>query len=501
MGYDEVMEIAVRRGFLWPSAEIYGGVSGFYDFGPLGSLLKRRIEDTFRDYFLFGEGFHEIQSPNIMPEDVFVASGHLDCFSDYMSECMKCGEPYRVDHLIKEKAKIETDGLTVGDLEELIKRHNITCPKCKGHLDKIWSFKLMFKTEIGPGKNSVAGYLRPETAQGIFIAFRRLFEYGRRKLPLGIMQIGKSFRNEISPRQGMLRLREFHQAEIEIFVDPEQKNSHPRFASLAKDKLRLYSTKEQAEGKKETEMTLEDAVKKGVIRNQYVGYYLALSTRMFKELGIPESDMRCRQHLDTERAHYASDTWDVEISTHFGWVEVVGIADRGEYDLTSHQKLSKQSMEVSIDGRKFVPHVIEPSYGIDRIFYCILEKAYSKEERGWEIFKFSNRVAPYQVAVYALVNREGMDTKSQEIYKQLLDEKFNVVIDNSGSIGRRYARADEIGTPYCLTVDGDTLKDGTVTIRSRDTQKQVRAKANELVPALKKLLSGKAKLEDVGKPL
>ena len=502
MSYEKILEVLTRRGFLWPSAEIYGGVAGFYDYGPLGKLLKDHIENLFREYYVFGEGFPEIETSNICPQDVFVASGHVEGFADLMAECTKCGEPYRIDHLIKEQTGNETDGLDKEELGKLVEGHKIRCPKCKSALGGMWEFNLMFKTDIGPGKNRTIGYMRPETAQGIFTNFRRLFEYNRRKLPLGVLQIGRSYRNEISPRQGMLRLREFNQAEVEIFLTPDQKAKHPRFSKLANDKLTLYPRSEQSKkSPKPLELTLREAVDKKIIKHQYLGYYLALSLRIFKQLGIPLSDMRCRQHTPSEMAHYSDDTWDIEIDTHFGWLEVVGIADRTDYDLSSHQEVSKQSMEVPYESKKLIPHVIEPSYGINRLAYCILEKAYREDKRGWAIFNFAPSIAPYQVAVYALVNKEGMDTKAEQIYHNLRDEKFYVALDNSGSIGRRYARADEVGTLYCVTVDGDTLKNSTITLRDRDSRKQVRIHESEIANTIKQLQSGKLKFSKAGKPV
>lgn len=500
--YGKVMEIATRRGFIWPSAEIYGGISGFYDYAPLGRLLALHIQDKLREHYLFGEGFVEIDSATISPQDVFVASGHVDGFGDRMAECTKCGEPYRVDHLISEQTKIDTDGMGIAELDKLMKKHKVVCPKCKSYLGDIWDFNLMFKTEIGPGKNRVVGYLRPETAQGIFYNFKRLFEYGRRKLPFGVLQIGKAYRNEISPRQGMLRLREFNQAEVEVFVSPDQKTKHPKFKELSSLKLPLYTRAEQSKKSgKPVPMSLKQAVEKKIIAHEFLAYYIGLSVKIFQELGIPQKSIRCRQHLESELAHYAIDVWDVEIDTGFGWVEVVGLADRTDYDLSQHQEVSKEKMEVSYDGKKFIPHVIEPSYGIDRLVYCVLEKAYAEDKRGWATFNFAPTVAPYQVAVYALVNKEGMDSKSEELAKNLKSAGFHVILDNSGSIGRRYARADEIGTPFCATIDGDTIKGGTVTLRDRDSRKQVRVPEEMLVEIVRGLVSGEIDFASAGKPL
>jgi len=522
MSFEKVMEVAQRRGFMWPSFEIYGGLKGFYDYGPLGALIKRRIENKIREYYIFREGFYEIEAPTIMPEPVFIASGHVGNFADKMTECTKCGEPYRVDHIIKEKLKRDVDGLTTEQLHALIQDNKIVCPKCKGALGSIWDFNLMLKTEVGPGKNKVVAYARPETAQGIFVPYKRLYEFARRTLPFGVLQIGKSYRNEISPRQGMIRLREFTQAEVEIFLKPDDRK-HKRFSEIKDEKLRLYTAEDQIknekrreeqlkEGKRAAElvtidtsfeMSAGEAVEKGIIAHEMLAYYLVLSRKLFEEIGIPFLDMRCRQHLPTEKAHYSRDTWDIEINTSFGWVEVVGHADRTDYDLSSHARVSKTELTAHVDGQKVVPHVLEPSYGVDRLFYCVLEKAYREagEKKDWVTFEFQKCVAPYEVMVCPLVNADGMPEKAIEVFELLRLENLFVLKDFSGSIGRRYARADEIGIPYALTVDSDTAKDNTVTLRDRDTKKQVRVKVEELSRTVRMLLLGLLEFDKAGTPI
>ncbi len=501
--FDKVMETAQRRGFIWPSFEIYGGLKGFYDFGPLGALVKRRIENKLREKYIFGEGFYEIEAPTLMPEPVFVASGHVSSFADKMCECSKCGEPYRADHIIKEKTKIDTDGLNVVQLKELIRKHGVKCPKCKGDFGDIWDFNLMFRTEVGPGKTKTVAYARPETAQGIFVPFKRLYEFARRTLPFGVLQLGKSYRNEISPRQGMLRLREFSQAEVEVFLPPDGR-SHSRFSEIKDEKLRLYPSSEQEKNGSVLEMTAGEAVKKGILCHEIMAYYLVLSKKLFMELGIPYEDMRCRQHLPTEKAHYARETWDIEVNTHFGWVEIVGHADRTDYDLKAHSDVSKTQLKALVDGEKVTPHVFEPSYGIDRIFYCILEKAYmtgKDQGKEWATFSFSKCVAPYEAVICPLVNRDGMPEKAREVFELLRKENLFLMFDRSGSIGRRYARADEIGVPYALTIDSETLEDSTVTVRDRDTKKQVRVEIQDLPSVLRSLLSDSISIEKAGKPV
>lgn len=564
---DKVMELAFRRGFLWPSYEIYGGVSGFYDYGPLGATLKNRLEDRWRELYCVREGFLEISSPTISPEEVFIASGHVKGFVDPMVECMECKEVYRADELIKEETGARTDGLSFKELEALIAKKGVTCPSCKGKLGEVWSYNLMFKTNIGPGSKKV-GYLRPETAQGMFLLFNRLYEFYRKKLPFGVAQLGRAYRNEISPRQGVIRLREFSQAEVEIFVNPEEK-THPGFAKVAGTKLALVS-----HAGKEVVVSASEAVKRGITAHELLTYHLVLVKNFLMGVGIPEEKIRFRQHLKTEMAHYAADCWDAEVRTErFGWIEVVGIADRTNYDLGAHKELSradltafvqydksKEKVETkfeldmgvvgpkykgkaneilkaaaafgskerdffieheyvefevagekirlgrkelvlkeekrTVTGEKIIPHVIEPSYGIDRIIYSVLEFAY-REEGDRRYLRLENSLAPVQVAVFPLVSKEELLTVASTIFERLKNSGLTAVYDEDGSIGRRYARVDEIGVPYAVTVDFDGLEDETVTIRERDSTRQVRVEAKKLEKTLMDLLDGGMRFKEL----
>ena len=479
--YSKILDISKRRGIVYPSFEIYGGVSGFYDYGPIGKQIKNNIENLIRDHYLIDEKCFEIECPTLSPKDIWVASGHIENFTDLITECIKCGEPYRADHLIEADLKICCDGMNLVQIQKLLDENNIRCPKCKGSLDKIYDYNLKFRTWVGPGKYKLESFLRPETAQGTYIAFRRLWEIGRRKLPLGVFQIGHSFRNEISPRQGMVRLREFNQCEIQFFVDPECKE-HENFN---KNKISEINVKILTKDDTEIEMTLGKAHAQKIIKIQIIAYFLGISFKLFKAIGISPEKLRLRQHKDDERAFYSSDTWDIEfISDAFGRIELVGISDRTDYDLTSHQSLSKQDMTVNIEGRKFIPHVIEIAYGIDRPFYCVLESTLSEDERGI-YFSFPRAVAPYTVSIFPLVRKDNIPKKAEEISELLRKNKIHVLYDTSGSIGRRYARADEIGIPYCITIDHQTLEDGTVTLRDRDSKKQERYKIKDLIEILK----------------
>ncbi|MFZ2071773.1 MAG: glycine--tRNA ligase [Halobacteriota archaeon] len=470
---EEVAELVRRRAFLWPAFEIYGGAAGFYDYGPLGALLKRKVEAAWRRFYGIGEGFYEIESPTIAPRDVFEASGHLKSFADMAVVCKGCNSFFRV----------ADGGIEAGE----------RCPECGGEFVEVGELNLMFQTRIGVTKggrvdgeqNKSEGYLRPETAQGIFINFQRLLRFNRDKLPLGIIQMGKAYRNEISPRKSLIRLREFTMAEAEVFVDPREKNSHPKFGTVKDKEIRLIP----GEGEDtEVHRSLEEAVRSGIIANEYLGYHIAKVYEFLGQIGIPEDRLRFRQHHRDEMAHYASDCWDAEfLSDSYGWMEIVGVADRGDYDLTMHASFSHVDMSAHAHGEsgpgKIIPHVIEPSFGIDRIIYALLECALYKEEVGKEkrkILRFKKEIAPITAAVFPLLNRDELKVKAREVFQNLRSASLFVEYDESGSIGRRYRRQDEIGTPYCITIDYETLEDDTVTVRERDTMSQVRVSIAEL---------------------
>ncbi|MGI5991172.1 MAG: glycine--tRNA ligase [Methanosarcina sp.] len=606
--YEKVFELAKRRGFLWNSFELYGGSRGFYDYGPLGSTLKRRIEQTWREFYVIQEGFMEIECPTIGLEEVFIASGHVGGFSDPLCECMNCKEAFRADHLVENV--IDAAGtLSAEDLTKVIRENEIRCPECGGEFRDAYEFNLMFKTTIGPGTGR-QGYLRPETAQGMFVDFQRLSKFYRDKLPFGAVQIGKSYRNEIAPRQGVIRLREFTQAECEIFVDPRNKK-HPNFERFADRELMLYSQEAQQKGES-FRMTVQEAVKAGIIAHEILGYNIALTNEFLTKVGIDPTRLRFRQHLTDEMAHYAIDCWDAEIETdRFGWVEIVGIADRTDYDLKAHARVSKTELyvyveydepkmvtrfvvnpnmgklgpifkgkakavsdalkqlseeelskseikvtvggeeltvssdavdfaeeTVKVSGENVIPHVIEPSYGIDRIFYGVMEHAYDEEnvaqkaaksglkgteEAGKEaepkdsktskdegeaegeeetrlVMHLASAIAPVQVAVLPLLTRKELADPAKDIILKLREKTLLVNYDDSGTIGRRYRRNDEIGTPYCVTVDYDTLKDGTVTIRDRDSMRQVRAPIKGIENVLYELIYRGRTFESAGNP-
>ena len=567
MNHDKMMNIARKRGFLWPSFEIYSGVSGFTDYGPLGASLKNNIMQKWRKQYIAGEGFHEIEGPTVMPQEVLKASGHVDNFTDPMTKCNDCGEVYRADHIIEEAIGIDVESLPNEEMDKIVEDNNIKCPNCGGSLANIWNYNLMFKTQIG-AKGDKTGYMRPETAQGIFILFKRLSRFYKNKLPFAAVQLGKSYRNEISPRQGVIRLREFTQAEAEIFLDPEDK-THPKFSKIADETLYLASQDVQLNEKEILEVTAQEALDQGIVSSETLIYQLYLAKKFLNEIGINDDVLRFRQHLPGEMAHYALDCWDVECLTDkYGWVEIIGIADRGDYDLTAHSKFSNEDLDIykefsepklvkktvikpdlkkfgpafkgdspkiktyienlsedevsqiksaiesdgkftleldgsyeileehlifedieeEIKGEKIVPHVIEPSFGIDRILYCTLLHSF-KETEEKDYFQFAKEIAPIQVSVFPLMNKDGLGEIATEITHDLREAGFTVDEDTSGTIGKRYARADEVGVPLAITVDFDTKEDNTVTIRDRDTEKQERVKIEDLKEVIKEKLN------------
>ena len=397
-------------------------------------------------------------------------------FADFLTECVKCKQSFRADHIIEEQLDVTAEGLDEVKTNEFLTKVN--CLKCGGTLGKAFNYNLMFKTMIGPGKDSITGYLRPETAQTTYLGFKRLWEIARKKLPFGVMQLGHSFRNEISPRQGMIRLREFNQAEIQFFVDPEDESSVN--LNTVKDlKVKIFDKNEV-----ESEHTIGQAYDKKMIENKWIAYHLAKAYIFFREIGIDESRLRLRQHRENERSFYSSDTWDIEFfSDSFGKIELVGIADRGNYDLSQHIKHSKTDLSVNIEGRKFVPNVVEVAYGIDRPFYCVLESSFQEDEDRTYL-SLPNSIAPYRAAIFPLVQKNDIPEKAIEIYDSLRNRQIHVFYDKSGSIGKRYARADEVGIPHSITIDYDTLKDDTITIRERDSKNQRRINIVDLINEL-----------------
>ncbi|KTG43837.1 hypothetical protein cypCar_00027237, partial [Cyprinus carpio] len=532
------MEDTLKRRFFYDQAfAIYGGVSGLYDFGPVGCALKNNILQVWRQHFIQEEQILEIDCTMLTPEPVLKTSGHVDKFADYMVKDVKNGECFRADHLLK------------AHLQKLMSDKKCTAEK---------------KTEMDGVITQVcltdAIYLRPETAQGIFLNFKRLLEFNQGKLPFAAAQIGNSFRNEISPRSGLIRVREFTMAEIEHFVDPNEK-VHSKFSNVADLEIMLYSSKAQTSGQSAQIMKLGDAVEQGIINNSVLGYFIGRIYLYLIKVGVGKDKLRFRQHMDNEMAHYACDCWDAETKTSYGWIEIVGCADRSCYDLLCHARATKvplvaekplkepisfnflhilittiikafewdlnslsrvvflchcSEFTIETEGKTFkltkdmvnvkrfqktlhveevVPNVIEPSFGIGRIMYSIFEHTFrireGDEQRTY--FSFPATVAPYKCSVLPLSQNQEFMPFVRELSEALTRNGVShKVDDSSGSIGRRYARTDEIGVAFGITIDFDTVNKTphTATLRDRDSMRQIRAEVSELPEMVRDLANG-----------
>ncbi|RLN48055.1 hypothetical protein BBJ28_00011781 [Nothophytophthora sp. Chile5] len=597
-------DLLIRKMFVVPSFEIYGGIGGFYDFGPPACALKANLLQAWRRHFVFADKLLEVECTNLMPEIVLKTSGHVDRFTDLMVKCLKSGECYRADKLLEdhvenllskstnlseeeqEKHRLHAtmaESYSPEEIHAVFQEYGIKAPGTGADLSFPIPFNLMFQCAIGPEGNLV-GYLRPETAQGIFLNFRRLLEYNAGKVPFGCAQIGSAFRNEISPRAGLLRVREFQQAEIEFFVNPKDKR-HAKFASVADLELALLTKTNQLTHGKTVPMTCGAAVEQGIIANESLAYYLARTFQFCKAIGIDMERLRFRQHLDTEMSHYATDCWDLEIKLSSGWVECAGHADRSCYDLTVHAKKSKVEMvgthkfetpekrqiveikpnkgkmgrtfkadvatilealealkadvpraqafenelatageatlgplcdgkqftlardmvalkvvEKLVSEEKFVPSVIEPSFGIGRLLTAIFEHNFSTregdEKRG--VMAFSPVIAPIKVSVLPLSNNPAFEPFAAELEAVFADEGLECKVDTSSvAIGRKYARADELGIPFDVTIDFDSVKERVVTLRERDSTAQVRIPMDVIGSEVTKLIKGSTKWADM----
>ncbi len=574
--YDKVVDLGRRRGFFWPSYEIYGGVAGFYDIGPLGFAVKRKIIELWRRKFVFErqDFVVEIETPVVAPSIVFEASGHVESFTDPIVRCRKCGRVFRADHLVEEVLKVSAEGLSVQELTAKIRENKIKCPVCGGELSDVETFNLLFRTQIGPYEGSV-GYLRPELAQGMFTSFKRVLESMRGRLPIGIAQVGRVARNEISPRQGMIRLRDFTIMEMELFFDPKSSEC-PGLDKVLDRMVVVRRYEDRLAGKEPVMLSVSELIKRGVVVHPCMALWMAVGLDYLSQLGIGAEEAFFEEKGPHEKAHYATQVFDLLVkSSRWGWVEVAGFAYRGDYDLSRHMKYSGQDLQVfepykepivvkskkvvvdrayvgrtfreastevirtlegmspdyvetqlkekgsvtvkgvevpatairvieieeKVSGRKFIPHVVEPSFGIDRLLYIVLERSY-REREGRVILSIPRHLAPIDAAVFPLV--EGDERLSREavrLRELLVSEGFTVIYDDVGSIGKRYARVDEIGVPAAFTVDYRTLEDGTVTMRDRDTWEQVRLRLEDAPSALRKFIYNRAEIKSLGEPV
>ena len=498
LNVEELAIFCKKKGFTFQAAEIYGGLAGFFDFGPLGVELKNNIKQSFWKKFvkkrddMFGQDGSIITNPR-----VWKASGHVDTFGDLLLTTKESKTKLRADHFIEDQLNILADGLSADEINNLIKKHDL---KYNGEeFEKVKFFNVMFTTQVGadPSKSSTA-YLRPETAQSIFPNFKSISEVSRAKLPFGICQIGKSFRNEISPRDFVFRSREFEQMEIEYFVKPNTEcdlfsNNHK------KTKIQFLSAKNQDDGiDKVEEISFEELVKKSIMTDYHAYWICEMFKWYTKDLGINPSNLRLREHTKTELSHYAIGTFDIDYRYPFGFKELHGIANRGNYDLKQHQEHSKKSLEIFDEEskKKLLPSVIEPAVGVERIFAALLFEAYNdNKERGNIHLKLSPQVSPYKVAIFPLMNKEELTKVATKIHENLKENDIDSFYDKSSSIGKRYARQDEIGTPYCITIDYETIEEGdkknTVTIRDRDSTDQKRIQVQDLDVVINKLIKNK----------
>eukprot|EP01012_Entosiphon_sulcatum_P048676 TRINITY_DN67189_c0_g1_i1.p1 TRINITY_DN67189_c0_g1~~TRINITY_DN67189_c0_g1_i1.p1 ORF type:complete len:639 (-),score=131.11 TRINITY_DN67189_c0_g1_i1:18-1934(-) len=608
-GVEAMADTCKRRFFFTPAFDIYNGVAGLYDYGPVLTAIKANWISLWRTHFIIEEGMTEVEPTCLTPFEVLKTSGHADRFADVMTKDEKTGECFRLDKFLEDYCdkrlsdpkdkmdaatreklvhlKNKADGMTPEEMWENVVALDLKSPK-GNKLVTPFKFNLMFNINIGPSGDQ-AGFLRPELAQGIFMNFRKMLDYNNSQMPFAGAAIGQAFRNEIAPRGGLLRVREFTLAEIEHFLNPQNKD-HPKFATVADLELPLWPKEHQEEPGPVILMTIGEAVEKKIIDNQTLGYFIGRVFLFLKKCGARH--IRFRQHRTKEKAHYAQDCWDAELLNAGGWLECVGIADRACYDLEVHSRktgqdmsafeqyptpieqevlqrnldkksisqtfkkdsarvfkflleelapdaalaleaelAAKDSAEVAVAedlkvtltrpmasfaivkekvaGRKYTPSVVEPSFGIGRILYCILEqnywvrqieakadKAAKNEKRAG--FSLPAAIAPYKVMICPLMNKPDLVAQVHEIRKSCAAHGLAFKVDDTSvPIGKRYARTDELGVPFCLTVDFQTIEDGTVTIRERDSMQQVRIPVAEIVETIKAVVDGRLSWEAI----
>jgi len=501
---EELATFCKKKGIVFPTAEIYNSLSGFFDYGPLGVEIKNNIKKSWWNTFVHQrDDVVGIDGAIITNPKVWKASGHVDNFEDILVEDTKTQERFRADHLVEDALKIEAHGLKAEDLWKLIQQNNLKSPK-GNPLSPPKQFNLMFNTNIGPIQSDTSrAYMRPETAQSIFINFKLVQESSRLKLPFGIAQIGKAFRNEISPRDFLFRSREFEQMELEFFVDPKDKTLSSQTSKHKQDKIKFQflSREEQAKKSPKIEQVTADDIVKQKKLSPLHGYWLVEAFQWYTNLGINPKNLRIREHTKDELSHYSGATFDIEYNFPFGWKEIHGSADRGTFDLTQHEKIANTKLRVFNEETKehILPGVIEPSWGVDRALLAFLFEAYDNDQkRGNIVLKLHQKLVPMQIGIFPLVkNKPELLKKAEDVF-QSLRTAFTTQWDESGSVGRRYARADEQGIPVCCTVDFESLDDNCVTLRHRDTTKQIRVPIKQLHEIIFKILHGE-QFEKLGK--
>ncbi|NPE27017.1 glycine--tRNA ligase [Methanococcoides sp. SA1] len=497
---EQLASFCKQKGIIFPAAEIYGGISGFFDVAPLGVEIQNNMKSALRKEIIHKrEDMVEQDGSIITNPKVWKASGHVDGFGDLILTTKDTKTKLRADHFIEDELNIPADGMSAKQIQELIDKHDLTYKGEK--FEEIKDFNLLFATQVGAdqSKENIA-YLRGETCQSIFPNFKLITEACRKKLPYGIMQVGKAFRNEISPRDFLFRCREFEQLEIEYFFNPNAK-----FDKLTEEHLNtkfqfLSAETQEDDTNKMTETTIKELVDSKKMSDIH-GYWMATMFKLLQtELGLKYENLRVRQHVSSELSHYSAGTFDIDYNYPHGFKEMLGMANRTNFDLTQHQNHSGSKLEYfdQDSGERFLPHVIEPSLGVGRALLAILYEAYTNdEERGNIVLKLPKKIAPCKVSVFPLIKKPEFTSLAKEIKADLVENDLVSSYDKSGSIGKRYARADEIGTPYCITVDHDSLESGIVTIRDRDTTEQVKVHKDKLAETIRDLVNDKVEFSKV----
>ncbi|MBI5391387.1 glycine--tRNA ligase [Candidatus Woesearchaeota archaeon] len=495
--YEILMELASKKSLFYPAAEIYpNSPAGFWDFGPIGQSVRRKIINFWRKEFVQKESMFEIHGSQVLPQAVFEGSGHLKSFADPIVQCTKCKKYERADKLIEEATKQHVpESIAIEKLDVLIKENKLKCQKCGGDLGKVSKFNMMVETIVGK-QGEMKAFLRPEACQSIFLNFLRMTKTMRLKLPQGIAQTGGAFRNEISPRQSITRAVEFAQMEAEIFFDAAKINEMENFDAVENYKVNILRLGE----KKIESIPAAELVSKKIVPGKLIAYYLVRTQQTWNKLGIPLESLRFREVDKEERAFYSRATFDFEVETSLGWLEIIANNYRTDYDLKGHAEKSGTDLSYvdPTTGKKIIPHIWEISAGVDRTLYAVLEHALKQNKEGMYL-ALTPKIAPFDAAILPLVNKEGIPGLAKQIREELQEEWFDVFYDESGSVGRRYARSDEIGIPFAITIDFDSLKDKTITLRDRESIKQIRVKISELKEILRQLRSGKKGLKDFGK--
>ncbi|MDD4984014.1 MAG: glycine--tRNA ligase [Candidatus ainarchaeum sp.] len=467
----DIVNLALRRNLFFPSAEIYGGAAGLWDYGPIGLKIVDNVRTFWRKYAVENNNYTEISGSCILPKIVFEASGHLSSLNDPIIKCTKCGSVERADKLVAKLAGTELgESADTKEFDKIIANKKIVCEKCKGKFGKAEKFNLMFPLSLGATGKEL-GYLRGEACQNIFLAFSRMYKT-KNCLPLGIAQAGRAFRNEIAPRNALIRVREMEQMDVEIFFNPKKDD----YKVDEKRKLPILFKNGTFK-----EVTIKELKDKKLILHNVISAHLLQEYDMLLAMGFKKDKIRFREVDENDRAFYSAFTFDTEVETSLGWVEITANNYRTDHDLSRHGKFSKQNLSVKEEGeeKEFTPHIYETSKGLGRTVYCLIDQNLT-EINGKVVLTLNPGISPYDCAVYPLVNKDGIDGVAEELNKDLKSCGFNVLYEDKGSVGKRYAKSDEIGVRYAITVDYDSLKDKAVTLRDSWTTKQDRIKIKDL---------------------